>query len=291
MKTPKTTLSAGLIVALIAGFILFSAWKSPTISDNYSQDTTKKSAPKKKETKYSRKAITVYDEQGQPQEEITESLEGDEDLKLLFEGDRFKNFEMPPLPNFENFEMPEMPEMPELSELDELRFSIEGFPALDSMDMEGLQQLQEQFKHFNEDFSEQMARNFDGQFQHDMERMQEDLEQMNLDLENDLSEMDENLNKALQGIDESFNSLNDPFAHANERIAAMRKSIAAFEKEAQEELVKDGYLKEDEKIENMNFSDDEIKVNGKTIKPEHKAKYKTIKSKYLKGNKRQGRPE
>ena len=58
--------------------------------------------------------------------------------------------------------------------------------------------------------------------------------------------------------------------------------VKAFEKELQQELIKDGYLKAGEKIENIHWNTaGEIEVNGKQIKAEHRKKYNELHDKFF----------
>jgi bla regulator protein blaR1 len=56
-------------------------------------------------------------------------------------------------------------------------------------------------------------------------------------------------------------------------INVLHGQAEVFEKELKEMLVKDGYLKKDEKISNISWSDDKIEVNGKKIKDSDARRY------------------
>ena len=65
-------------------------------------------------------------------------------------------------------------------------------------------------------------------------------------------------------------------------LKRMEDNLKKFEAELQKELVKDGYLKTNEKIENINWDNNhEMKVNGKAIREEHKKKYRQLHDKYF----------
>lgn len=67
-----------------------------------------------------------------------------------------------------------------------------------------------------------------------------------------------------------------------EKMKRMEENIARFEKALQEELVKDGYLKSDDKIRNVEWSDTgEIKVNDFEIKDKDKGRYMELHRKFF----------
>lgn len=64
----------------------------------------------------------------------------------------------------------------------------------------------------------------------------------------------------------------------------MKADMHAFEDELSEALRKDGYLGKDEPLETINWSDEGLNVNGKSIKKSDLKKYSELRKKYLKGN-------
>jgi len=48
-----------------------------------------------------------------------------------------------------------------------------------------------------------------------------------------------------------------------------------------EQLIKDGYLGKDEKLESMYWHNGKLEINGKKIKPEDQKKYDEIHDKYF----------
>ena len=56
-----------------------------------------------------------------------------------------------------------------------------------------------------------------------------------------------------------------------------------FEDKMREQLIKDGYLGKDEKVETMHWQDGKIEINGKKIKPEDEKKYNEIYEKRFEG--------
>lgn len=66
------------------------------------------------------------------------------------------------------------------------------------------------------------------------------------------------------------------------KVKLMEENVARFEKALQDQLVNDGYLKSDEKIRNVEWSDTGvIKINDFEIKDEDKAKYMELHNKFF----------
>lgn len=63
---------------------------------------------------------------------------------------------------------------------------------------------------------------------------------------------------------------------------AMEANMKKFERELFDELVQDGYLKKDEKIQNIHWHNGSMEVNEVKIKDEHKKKYNDLHNKYFK---------
>ena len=57
---------------------------------------------------------------------------------------------------------------------------------------------------------------------------------------------------------------------------AMEGSLKAFEKQLNAQLIKDGYLKEGEEATSINIHDGTVEINGKSIKPVDREKYKAL---------------
>lgn len=291
-------LAIALPVLLITCFVTLSGWQpGPTGKDP--QDTTKKA--NKKSAGYSKKTIITFDENGEPHEQTFEDFEGDEGLRKLMIPRHDFDFNMPSIPDFGEFAMPAFPDdfrfhLPPdfvLDSLDHFRLrfgdgDFEGFGA----DMEAL--MKEKFEAFGPQFEESM-KHLEGQLRNMDMAMKFQLDGMNKNWEEQLERLHElkcldelehldNLDLNLKDLDENLKNLDEDLKYMNE-------GIKAFEKDAQQELVKDGYLKEDEKIESMEWTDDSIKFNNIEIKPEHIEKYRELKEKHVKHQWRRGRPE
>jgi hypothetical protein len=62
----------------------------------------------------------------------------------------------------------------------------------------------------------------------------------------------------------------------------MEENMKRYESELRQELVRDGYIKKEEKIENIHWQDGEMRVNDIKIKKEHLQKYDDLHKKFFK---------
>jgi hypothetical protein len=67
---------------------------------------------------------------------------------------------------------------------------------------------------------------------------------------------------------------------------AFEERSRTFEKVLKEELIKDGYLEQGQKLESIHIHNGTLKINGETIKPDDQKKYDKILSKYSLGVKK-----
>ncbi len=110
---------------------------------------------------------------------------------------------------------------------------------------------------------EKQAEKFSSQFAEQMEKSHEDLKR---------SEDRHRLHqKEFEKNHQEFEKSVKAFEEKNKR----------FEEELKSELVKDGYLDENEKLENMHWHNGKIEINGKKIKPEHERKYNELHEKFF----------
>ena len=65
------------------------------------------------------------------------------------------------------------------------------------------------------------------------------------------------------------------------RMGALKESTRLWEEKMKEQLIKDGYLGKDEKLESMYWHNGKLEINGKKIKPEDQKKYNEIHDKYF----------
>lgn len=288
--------SFGLVAILFVSFITLSGWQSVDSYSRSAQDTTKKS--NKKNAGYSKTTIITIDENGVPHEQIIENFDGDEDLrKLILSGQDF-DFNIPNIPDFRGFDIPGFPS--------EFHFPPMPDFQLDSLNGFGFYFNSEDFEGFGEEMEALMKERFEAfgpQFEESMKHMEEQLGRMDLDInldfdglgkdwEDDMERLGENLERDLGNLDLNLRGLDEKLKYLDD-VNFWGEGIKAFENEAREELISDGYLKAGEKIESMEWTDDTIKFNGKTIKSEHVEKYRKLKERHFKHQKHQhrGRPE
>lgn len=220
-------------------------------------DTTKKL--EKKGSSYSKRSVTIYDENGNPHTETTESFDGDEDWAELLNEDWIADLDLPSFPALpENFD------------------GIFDGSTLESMGND-----------FNKAFGPEL--------QAGMEAMRDQIEKMEFEFDR-FEDINERLTEELGRFDMPFNfdgleRLGENFSDQNGFNESWEGDIQSFEEAITDELIKDGYLKETDTIESMSWSDDAVKFNGKTIKDEHKAKYQRLRERYLNKRPYRGRIE
>jgi hypothetical protein len=294
MTSIKNKLFTIALVSILAlGIIGLSSWKAPQPKKG-ATDTTRKS--KKQEAHYSKKTIITFDKDGNPHEEVVENFEGDEGLKELMMEDMHFDFDFPPIPEMDIM-LPDLPHVfmpPMYFDMDTTafkRFRLDSDPKVFDEELEA--RLREQFESAGPEMEasmEDMARRlqemsfrFDNQFN-------QNLEDQMLKMEEHLKDLDGSIEERLRDLNFNLDKLGK-LDYLHEFSNSYPEKLKEFEKVAQEELVKDGYLKQDEKIESISWSDDVIEFNGKMIKREHVDKYRDLKEKYLKYKSNRGRIE
>jgi bla regulator protein BlaR1 len=113
--------------------------------------------------------------------------------------------------------------------------------------------------------------------------MNEDMLEAKKQIERQMEIMREQQGEGLRSMELAMADQREQMKQIEAEMQATQEKMQAFEKELKEQLVKDGYVKKDEKIENIRWNDDaeSMEVNGNKIKPEHRAKYKSIHRKYF----------
>lgn len=91
---------------------------------------------------------------------------------------------------------------------------------------------------------------------------------------------------AIEDMSRQFEFINrqheEEVGNMEKKVKLMEESVARFEKALQEQLVQDGYLKSDDKIRNVEWSDTGvIKINDFEIRDEDKAKYMELHNKFF----------
>jgi beta-lactamase regulating signal transducer with metallopeptidase domain len=129
------------------------------------------------------------------------------------------------------------------------------------------------------------------QMQAEVEKMQEqvsrnmsqDMLQAKKQAERQMEIMREQQGESFKSMELAMADQRDHMKKLEVEMQATQEKLQAFEKEIKEELVKDGYVKKGEKIENIRWNGDaeSMEVNGNEIKSEHREKYKTLHRKYF----------
>ncbi|HEY9047725.1 MAG TPA: M56 family metallopeptidase [Ohtaekwangia sp.] len=78
-----------------------------------------------------------------------------------------------------------------------------------------------------------------------------------------------------------MHEMQDQMLSLQKNMKVMQENMQSFEKALKEELVKDGYLKKDEKINNINWSDNDVEINGFKIKDSDIPKYRMLHDKFF----------
>ncbi|MFZ6013867.1 MAG: M56 family metallopeptidase [Bacteroidota bacterium] len=98
--------------------------------------------------------------------------------------------------------------------------------------------------------------------------------------------MNEARAEAMQRSQEDFQRAHEIQAEqlkkAEAELKIMEGRMKSFEKAIKEQLIKDGYMGKDEDLNDINFHNDEITINGKKIKDADKQKYHDLHRKYFK---------
>jgi bla regulator protein BlaR1 len=283
-------------------------------------DTTKK---KSKSSSYSRSTIVTYDKDGKPHEEINEQYSGDDEFMPVLEPleiAEMVDFPLPPadMIDVESFEFPIAP-MPPL--FFNIGFDTLPVPGVGFRTRHDVEQFSKAFQEkFREQFSdfyksnekefqkmiEQVEENMEKNIDEDLvwrnqqltlaqqEEMAKEVQRMSRNVNEDMLEAKRQVERQMEMIrdqqGDSFRSMELAMADQREHMKklevemqATQEKLQAFEKELKEELIKDGYVKKGENIENIRWNDDaeSMEVNGNKIKPEHRAKYKSIHRKYF----------
>jgi beta-lactamase regulating signal transducer with metallopeptidase domain len=253
-------------------------------------DTTKK---KNKSATFKYKSVTTIGPDGKPKEEIVQYFGGDDEIRPLFA--------IPPVPDVD-FILP--PDFDALAPPPDFDFSMAPVPHM-GMNAEEWEAFG---KEFEAKFKEQFG-DFYEKHQEDFEKMMHELEtsfQERFDEQwsEELTEAIEAKEEALQHHAEAVAAKAEAMAHQEEMIehmsewqqehAAEMKALEAnmkkmeenmrrFEKELRDELIKDGYLKKDEKIGNIHWKmDGKIEINDTEIKEADLPKYHALHRKYFK---------
>jgi len=284
-----------LVIGLICASWLTISREPNTLSNHsdnllVAQDTS--AHPKNKKGSYSRTRIVTTDENGEPREEIIESYDGDYTSFMV------SPVQPPDMPGIPDFEIPDPPDFPDFPGVPDFIFEYDTIPG--NLSYSTLQDFEKFSKEFEANFIEQFGcikkiQDFESEFS------QEISAQANSDIQRQMAQhhaevMIQNLEHHARAMTEhqaALARMNEDLANWEEEhsermkeveknLQRMNENMEAFEKEIQKELVKDGYLKADEKIDNMHWNTKgEIEINGKKLRDEHLKKYNQIHDKFF----------
>jgi beta-lactamase regulating signal transducer with metallopeptidase domain len=280
------------------------------------QDTTKKGKKDKAEKKAQRSRAATPSNDAKEEVEINEQVEVDKDVNVEehvetdLDGDF--SYAPPPLPDFD-FHMPPMPElagmMPPLAELNLLmKDFVPPHPDWNDKDWEKFsEEFEEKFKSKFGDFYEkneediqkmmqEIQQNLNDNFGEDFEaKMQDFAKKQEQWAKAHAEKWEQQAEKMalhgerLEGLGDEMHQRSEKFREEFEknhkefekRHKAFEERSKNFNRIMKEELIKDGYLDSDEKLENIHYHNGVLKINGKAIKAEDQEKYNGIREKYF----------
>ena len=300
-----------LIIGLIcASWLTIQSGKSEKdLAQQYKFDNEQSVAAdttiKEKSARYYRKKVTTMGEDGKPNDEIIEEFEGDEELRPMFPPDF--DFEIPPIPDLADMADMEvlLPPMPDFDFImDTIPFPVkqwDGDRDWDEFSKEFERNFKAKFGDFYQNHEtelknmmEEVERKFDREFDEEWTAKMETFALKHEELARRHAEKFEQ-NKDLWALQEEhkkkfeqdlrrWEEKEGTHLHKLEKnIKAMEENMKVFEKELTTQLIKDGYIDKDERINTMRWDDDgTIEINDKKIKPTDQQKYNDLHQRYLK---------
>jgi len=206
--------------------------------------------------RYSRRSVITIDENGQPHEEIVETFDGDEELKSLMDDDIHSVFNdsIPP-------------------------FAREDWDAFGEM--------------FHNEFRQNLQRLFraDGDPHELMEAFENAFQFRSWGTPFHAAPAD-SLNRLHDGslfknFREEFEKFQDlrieEMEHLRENHRSAGNPVQKYEQVLRDELIQDGYFSPHDRIETLEWNDENFKVNGKSLKQEHIKKYNALRKSTLQG--------
>ena len=103
-------------------------------------------------------------------------------------------------------------------------------------------------------------------------------EKMALLQDEHLKDLSENMSRQAETFQRQFEAKHKEFEKMHK---AFEEKTRAFEDELRKELMKDGYLGKDEKLESIHWRNGKLEVNGERVKVEDEKKYNDIREKYF----------
>jgi bla regulator protein blaR1 len=256
--------------------------------------------------RYYKKTITTQGEDGKPHEEVVEEFDGDEDLRPLLESMHF-DLAIPPIaafPSMDAFAPMEVFEsiqaIPEIPDFDfDMNITLDTipFPAGPEFHLRHDKDWDEFGKEFESQFREKFGDFYEkhekeiGEMMKDMESRFDD-HSMNVwkseqlkSLQGELAQLqneeiwaqhEEQMKNFEQDMERWSEENEKHFEQLDEQFKALEDSRMVFEKEFRDQLVKDGYLKENEETNSIEINNESIKINDKNIKDSDLKKYREL---------------
>ena len=155
-----------------------------------------------------------------------------------------------------------------------------------------MKELDGNLKKMHENLDENRARMLDSKRELQMREMAEALEHLAPRQEEMMRAQAEGMKKMSQDLRRKEEMLEFKMKEQEGHMRSLERKMKSFEKELTDQLVKDGYLGKEEKVNSINWEKDgAIKVNGKKIKETDQQKYKDLHNKYFKEGARFGLAE
>jgi bla regulator protein blaR1 len=271
--------------------------KNKKIGKNKKADTTTKEIATNKQEQ---------DEESELEHNLSDAMEFETDYAFQFNQGHFpvpeNDFDLPGTPSlFESFGM---------------QLSMMLPPGHIQVDSPGFHFNENNWEEFSKEFEE----NFKAKFEDFYQKHQEDIQHMLEDVQNKvngkfdkewelkvedfaqeqaerarsfedkwhreaelLSQHDEHMQREQERLDAQHREFERNHARLEENMKALEESNRIFEEKLKEELIKDGYLGKDEKLETIHWQNGKLEINGKKIKPEDEKKYNEIYKKRFEG--------
>ncbi len=161
--------------------------------------------------------------------------------------------------------------------------SLQQIEQMDWQMEEFAEQIRKQFQNMEFDLDLDIDPVFDFDFDMDLEQFEREQEEFREQFEDLQGEWQAQLKDQMRELSESLKNLPDmeqEFKRMEEEIKEDTKHLREFEAALKEELVKDGYISENEEVDII-FNDEEIKINGENIIKKDLEKYQKIRMKYF----------
>lgn len=271
-----------------------------------------------KSGRYYKKSITTMGEDGKPHEEVIEEFDGDEDLHSLLAPMDFE-LSIPPIDAIPLIDaisaIDAVPPVDMIAAMPAMSyFNLDFNITTDTVplnqwpgfhDARHWEEWARQFEtQFRENFGcqqkivsgedmhelEQMMKDIEARVDHrSMEEMAEQMHKLAIDEQFHQEEILAQHAEQMKGLEEQMERWAEEnakqFAELDRNFQMLEVPSFDFVKDLRPELVKDGYLKEDEEIKSIEINDEFIKINGKTIKESDQKKYRDIVNKNAYGPK------